>query len=167
MPGRMTHPTLARHRRAHPSSLGLALGALATAVACGDVTAPQPPQLDSDGITGFVPDESSGEPPPPPSDDKLDLGAPTDLPLPPPEECAATTLGASLSYRPVDVILVIDTSSSMDPVSSAVEANINDSLAQMLADSGLDYRVIAIANYGGGASLCIAAPLGAAAALGQ
>jgi hypothetical protein len=68
--------------------------------------------------------------------------------------------GTTLGFRPVDIILVIDTSSSMDPVSSSVEANLNTSLTQMLAASGLDYRVIAIANYGAGASLCLAAPLG-------
>jgi hypothetical protein len=160
----MSLSTLARRGRAHPAPCGRArvgVAAFATLLACGEPAAPELPASEGAGITGIEPASSSGDDgPPPPPDEKLDLGAPQDLPLPPPGACAATTLGASLSYRPVDVILVIDTSSSMDPVSSAVEANINESLAQMLADSGLDYRVVAIANYGAGASLCIAAPLG-------
>lgn len=90
---------------------------------------------------------------------RFDL-APSDLPIPGDEDCAESVTGASLGFRPVDIILVIDTSGSMNPVSSSVEANLNGSLTQLLADSGLDYRVIAIANYGAGAALCLAAPLG-------
>jgi hypothetical protein len=93
------------------------------------------------------------------TDAKLDLGPSMDLPMGD-EECASSSIGATLGYKPVDVILVVDTSGSMGPVSASVEANLNVSLTQKLADSGLDYRVLALALYGDGAALCLAAPLG-------
>jgi hypothetical protein len=90
----------------------------------------------------------------------LDLGASADLPSADGEECVTQTAEATLQFRPVDVILVVDTSGSMDPVSSGVEMTIGTSLAQKLAASGLDYRVIAVAGYGGDQFLCLPAPLG-------
>jgi len=78
------------------------------------------------------------------------------------EECVAQSIEPEVGKAPVDVILVIDTSPSMDPASSSVEANINQNFAQIMANSGLDYRVIALAGYGGGSSLCVGPPLGGA-----
>ena len=76
--------------------------------------------------------------------------------------CVATSLTATLEKKPIDLIVVVDTSGSMAPVSDAVEQNINENLANILEQSGLDYRVIAIAGYGSGALLCVGPPLGGA-----
>ncbi len=78
------------------------------------------------------------------------------------DACAASTVDATLAKKPVDLILMVDTSSSMSPASSAVEQNINDNLAGILEQSGLDYRVIVMADYGAGAALCVGPPLGGA-----
>jgi hypothetical protein len=76
--------------------------------------------------------------------------------------CAATTVDAQLAKKPIDLVLMVDTSSSMNPASSAVELNINENLAGVLEDSMLDYRVIALAQYGAGVGLCVGPPLGGA-----
>lgn len=76
--------------------------------------------------------------------------------------CAATTVDAQLAKKPIDLIVMVDTSGSMSPASNAVEQNINDNLAGVLEQSGLDYRVIALAGYGAGAQLCVGPPLGGA-----
>lgn len=132
------------------------------ALACGEA-APRSMDDGADaGIVGLDSGSTSIAEPDPTTGPaaKLDLGAPTDLPLPDGEDCASTSVGSSLRLRPIDVILVVDTSSSMQPVSNAVEQTLGTSLTQKLADSGLDYRVIAIAGYGAGAGLCLPAPLG-------
>jgi hypothetical protein len=76
--------------------------------------------------------------------------------------CAATTVDAQLAKKPIDLVVMVDTSSSMNPASSAVEQNINDKLAGVLEDHMLDYRVIALAQYGAGVGLCVGPPLGGA-----
>lgn len=48
--------------------------------------------------------------------------------------------------RPVDVIVYVDTSPSMDPAVSAVEANIDTKLSAKMAASGIDFRVIMLAG---------------------
>lgn len=78
------------------------------------------------------------------------------------ETCAATTVEAHLAKKPIDLVVMVDTSSSMNPASSAVEQNINGNLANILEQSGLDFRVIAIAQYGAGVGLCVGPPLGGA-----
>ncbi len=78
------------------------------------------------------------------------------------ETCAATTVDAELATKPIDLVLMVDTSGSMQPASSAVEQNINQNLAAILEQSGLDYRVIVMADYGSGAALCVGPPLGGA-----
>lgn len=76
--------------------------------------------------------------------------------------CVADTVEAKLEKKPIDLVLLVDTSGSMAPVSNAVEQNINDNLASILEASGLDYRVIALAGYGSGPLLCVGPPLGGA-----
>ena len=65
--------------------------------------------------------------------------------------------------RPVDVIFVIDNSGSMSNEIGAVERNINQNFAQIIEESGADYRVIMI-TYHGAASydVCIDQPLASA-----
>lgn len=76
--------------------------------------------------------------------------------------CVATSVPSELERMPIDLIVAVDTSSSMNAASNAVEQNINENLAQILESSGLDYRVIVIAGYGSGINLCIGPPLGGA-----
>jgi len=67
---------------------------------------------------------------------------------------------------PVDVILVVDNSGSMTEEIAQVIANINQSLADLLSASGLDYRVIMISTKGTllqDQEVCVAPPLGGAA----
>ncbi|MEM6786249.1 MAG: hypothetical protein AAF715_01920 [Myxococcota bacterium] len=61
---------------------------------------------------------------------------------------------------PADVMIVFDTSGSMTEEATAVESNINASFAQILANSGLDYQVIVVSDFGSGnTDLCIEPPL--------
>jgi hypothetical protein len=76
--------------------------------------------------------------------------------------CAAESLAAELQPKPIDLVMVVDTSGSMESASNAVEQNINEKLADILGQSGLDYRVIALATYGAGEALCVGPPLGGA-----
>jgi hypothetical protein len=75
------------------------------------------------------------------------------------EACVADQQEATLVKEPVDLIVVVDTSSTMQPASDAVEANINQNLAAALTAGGIDYRMVVLADYGNGASLCIGPPL--------
>jgi hypothetical protein len=82
--------------------------------------------------------------------------------------CAYVGQTAVSTYRPIDVIFAVDNSPSMADEIGQVQARINQDFAQIMADSGLDYRVILISRYGQvgvpvGASanpMCIGAPLG-------
>jgi hypothetical protein len=78
------------------------------------------------------------------------------------EACVADQQEATLVKEPVDLLVVVDTSSTMQPASDAVEANINQNLAAALTAGGVDYRMIVLADYGNGASLCIGPPLAGA-----
>ncbi len=91
-------------------------------------------------------------------------GDETGLPVPflKEEACVSITDEASLTKKPVDVIFVIDNSGSMTEEITAVENNINVNFAQIIEQSGIDYRVILIAKHGsatGSQSVCIRAPL--------
>lgn len=78
------------------------------------------------------------------------------------DACVADKVEAKLVKKPVDIIVVVDTSPTMNPASSAVEQNINQNLAQVLSASSIDYRVVVLAGYGSGAELCVDPPLGGA-----
>lgn len=65
--------------------------------------------------------------------------------------------------RPVDVIFIIDNSGSMSDEIAAVERNINQNFAQIIAESGADYRVIMLSNHGAGSlEVCVEPPLASA-----
>lgn len=70
--------------------------------------------------------------------------------------CADTAADASLVRVPVDIIVVIDSSGSMDGEIDAVQRNINTRFAAILDGAGVDYRVILIGEY---PAICIEAPL--------
>ena len=81
-----------------------------------------------------------------------------------PDACSGVTAKANLTQRPVDIIFVIDTSGSMMDEIAATEKNINTNFAQIIGRSGLDYRVIMLAQFGPGGApdfdVCIKPPLG-------
>jgi hypothetical protein len=83
--------------------------------------------------------------------------------------CGSLEAKATSSYRPIDVIFVVDNSSSMNDEIAEVQARINADFAASMQNSGLDYRVIMISRYGEvgvpvGLShnpICVGPPLGA------
>ncbi len=86
--------------------------------------------------------------------------------------CGGGSTAAAQVKVPVDIIIVIDNSPSMDDDIEQVQARLNDDLAEILAESNLDYRVIIVSRFGdesnaissspaSAANICIGAPLGA------
>lgn len=86
--------------------------------------------------------------------------------------CFGGSTSSTVVRRPVDIVFVIDNSSSMQEEIQAVEARINDDFAEIMENSGLDYRVIMVSRYGdvtqpfGSAGstaypICVGPPLGA------
>lgn len=76
--------------------------------------------------------------------------------------CVDTSAEASAGdVAPVDIIIAIDTSGSMSGEIDQVEANINENFAEIIGDSGIDYRVILLADYPPGPkhTICIKPPL--------
>lgn len=75
--------------------------------------------------------------------------------------CATATTDAELVKEPVDIIMVVDNSGSMDDELASVEANINDNFGNILLSSDIDYRLIAISRHrdDDNTSLCVSAPL--------
>lgn len=76
--------------------------------------------------------------------------------------CASVKSAAALGSKPVDVIFVIDNSGSMTAEITGVENNINANFANIMADAGLDYRVIMLSRHGsatGNQSICVQNPL--------
>lgn len=79
-------------------------------------------------------------------------------------ECASAAAVASLTKAPVDIIFVIDNSSSMSGEILEVQKQVNDNFRTIIEKSGIDYRVIMVTRHGGIASesVCISAPLSGA-----
>ncbi|MBX3245842.1 MAG: hypothetical protein KF901_01530 [Myxococcales bacterium] len=95
------------------------------------------------------------------SDGALD-GAPIGLDA----ACAVATEEATVSLRPVDILFMVDNSSSMEPAVREVNQGLND-FAARIAASGLDYRVIMLSLRGATVMgslhpVCIPPPLGGA-----
>lgn len=87
--------------------------------------------------------------------------------------CATVSAAASLIKVPVDIILVLDNSGSMADELEAVEQNINRNFANILQQSGVDYRMILIsrqrkdlrsASEEASTSICVTSPLSGLAA---
>lgn len=81
--------------------------------------------------------------------------------------CDLQKYQATVTKAPVDVIFVVDNSCSMAEEMKAIQDNINTNFAQIIASSGIDYRVIMIGEHGGyntptsyESSICIGPPLG-------
>ncbi len=75
--------------------------------------------------------------------------------------CGKQSVEAELTPLPVDIIIVIDNSGSMSAEIQGVQDNINVNFAGILESSGIDYRVILVAEHGDvdEQSVCIEAPL--------
>lgn len=89
------------------------------------------------------------------------------------EACVIDEAQAELVEQPVDIILVLDNSGSMDDELQAVEENINVNFASILIDSNVDYRVILISRHreepresseSASTSICVTTPLSSLAA---
>lgn len=87
---------------------------------------------------------------------------PIDAPFDPDASCATATAGAMLDVDPVDIIFMVDNSTSMEPAIREVEQGLND-FADRISGSGLDYRVIMLSERGttsgDGIRVCIPPPL--------
>lgn len=97
---------------------------------------------------------------------------PQEEPDPQETACEAISAKAEVVTRPIDIVLVIDNSSSMVEEIEAVESNLNDNFANLLEERDLDYRVLVFSNYDNGLrdgskegdaaefGVCIGPPLG-------
>ena len=76
--------------------------------------------------------------------------------------CDLQVFEAKLEKKPVDVIFVLDNSCSMTDEIVAIENNINNNFATIIANANVDYRVIFVGEQGPSAdeSICIGPPLG-------
>ncbi|MEZ4460970.1 MAG: hypothetical protein R3E66_14840 [bacterium] len=75
--------------------------------------------------------------------------------------CGFERYSASLEEKPVDILFVIDNSGSMSDEARAVGENINASFADIIRNSGLDFRVIMLTSHGDwrDQDVCVAQPL--------
>lgn len=129
-------------------------------------TDPDDPDTDGDGVSDGDEVDQGLDPTDPDTDgdgisdgDELVLG--TD-PTTPDEACANDEAVATVVSKPVDIIFVIDNSGSMTGEIVAVEDNINANFAQIIGNSGIDYRIIMVARHGNAdpdESICIEMPL--------
>jgi len=80
-----------------------------------------------------------------------------------PGSCVAVSAAVERLRQPVDIIIAIDNSPSMDDEARAVEENLNVNFAAILQESGVDYRVILVTEHRERAArdtaLCITSPL--------
>lgn len=87
-------------------------------------------------------------------DEGLDAGAYPNVTFPfdptraTPDACASIRADAAERRRPMDVILSIDNSGSMDSEIEEVQERINEDFYDILEDSEIDYRVILVSRYG-------------------
>ena len=75
------------------------------------------------------------------------------------EPCRSISAESTLEPTPVDVIVAIDNSGSMSEEAAEVRRNMNR-FAEILGESGLDYRVVLISRPDGSRGVCIPPPLG-------
>jgi hypothetical protein len=99
------------------------------------------------------------------SGEKFDLGGGGDGGgSTPGEGCVGVSSEATLEKGPVDIVFVVDNSDGMHTNIFAVQDNINENFASIIAASGVDYRVILISEHGkaeGDEAICISGPLSA------
>jgi hypothetical protein len=113
--------------------------------------------------------------PPPPDSGPRDSGPLPDRQLDPDAACSSETATALIEQLPVDIIWIVDNSTSMQPAIEQVQAGLND-FAALIGARDLDYRVIMLSLRGpglttvGGSSryaVCIPPPLAGDGACGD
>ena len=132
-------------------------------------TIDQGPDDDKDGLSNAAEARLGTDPMNPDTDgdgvlDGVEVATGTD-PKTKDMSCATFEQTPSPTKKPVDVIMVVDNSGSMDDEIRSVERNINTNFAQIIGDSGIDYRVILISQNGDpqtNGGICIDAPLSSA-----
>lgn len=72
--------------------------------------------------------------------------------------CAGSAVSADLALRPPDIIWVVDQSGSMDQETSYVQQKLND-FVSIIGTSGIDYRVVMIADPNAQNAICVPPPL--------
>jgi hypothetical protein len=119
-----------------------------------DAPPPPPAAAPGDGTTLLPPAPASLPPSAPPAD--------------PDTACATISAAVEFVAQPVDIIIALDNSGSMDDEARAVEANINLNFAQILQESGVDYRLILVSEHrersAQDTAVCILSPLSTLAA---
>jgi hypothetical protein len=112
----------------------------------------------SNSVAGSVATSGGGGP------DLQPLGGSTSVAGSPSETCVTAQSTAVVERLPVDIIIAIDNSGSMQEEIDAVAENINVNFAKILETSGIDYRVILMSRHerqGRQTSICVTAPLSA------
>lgn len=118
---------------------------LLAACTCGNRLIPtedagEPPDA-GPAFDGGIPDRDGGRP--------NDAGPPPDARLIPDAACASSSATATLERLPVDIIWMVDNSTSMQPAIEQVQMGLND-FAALIETRGLDYRVIMLSLRGEG-----------------
>jgi hypothetical protein len=155
---------------------GLVLVACAaiTGVACANGDAPPAPTLASDsGVDSTFVDVASETP----ADDgfSLDNGTTADATgetamIDPDAACATASVEAKAELQPVDIIWMVDNSTSMAPAVAEVKKGLN-AFAALIDAKKLDYKVIMLSKRGttatGAYPVCIPPPLSGDSACGN
>lgn len=132
-----------------------------------DATMPSDADVDADADAEM----EAGPPDAAPMDSAVDTALVGDAdPLDPDAACASETVEAIVERLPVDIIWMVDNSTSMEPAIVEVQTGLND-FAALIAGRDLDYRVIMLSLRGMGESsspsrfrVCIPPPLAGDAA---
>lgn len=160
------------------ASTALLLSAASVLLACGANGGSTFERQSTIDESGLPPEESSGLPNEsassednePVNEPAVNLDDPAGEKAPVTEEgaCRITQADATLVKEPVDIILVLDNSGSMEDELESVEQNINVNFANILKDSDVDYRLILISRHRkedrsaseeASTSICVEAPL--------
>lgn len=89
-------------------------------------------------------------------------GTSATAPVGSPREVLSTGTSTGGDAPPLDIVFVIDNSGSMTEEIEAVQRSINRDFADIIAASGLDWRIILVSRHGRatqGQSICISSPL--------
>ncbi|HTV22740.1 MAG TPA: hypothetical protein VMG12_28820 [Polyangiaceae bacterium] len=144
-----------------PYSLAACFAAAAGCSAAGGSGGPEFTEADGASAappSSVEPSDGSGMMPPP-------VTSPGSTPPAASETGACATASAQVEIvrQPVDIIIALDNSGSMDDEARAVEANINVNFAEILQSSQVDYRVILVSEHRErrlqDTAICILSPL--------
>lgn len=132
--------------------LGLAAACVACSASDRTRTTLSVQQGDPEGPIFYAPAMTNGNAPPPGDSSSLEGLVEAQEPLPAQpinieNSCVFGEAKAELVKQPVDIIVLLDNSGSMIDEAAAVEANINVNFASVLAQSGVDYRMILITRH--------------------